>query len=61
MFKGSSYLLVRHEQRHSFRVSWIDMTVSVQDQFAAITMSLPQRNYFYIDASFDRSRDEHSS
>ena len=31
MFKGSSYLLVRHEQRHSFRVSWIDMTVSVQD------------------------------
>ena len=37
MFKGSSYLLVRHEQRHSFRVSWIDMTVSVQDQFAAIT------------------------
>ena len=54
-------LLGGHQLRHALAVNRVHVTVGVQDQFAAIFMTLPLRYYFHVHASLNCSRDEHSS
>ncbi len=53
--------LVTHQFGHSLRVRRSHMGIGVQDQFPAIAMPLPLRNYLYVNTLLDRPCDKHPS
>src|SRR2546430_12513805 len=54
-------LAVGHQCRHALRMNGINMTVGIENQFPAVAMALPLRDYFDINAKLNRAHDEHPS
>src|SRR5207247_1255988 len=54
-------LRVCHQLRHAMRMCPINMTVRIENQFAAVTMALPFGDDFHVYAPLNRASDEHSA
>src|SRR5436190_22241699 len=55
------FLLRRHQLRHTLRMNPVHMDVCIENQFAAVAMTLPFGDYFYVHATLDCARDEHTA
>ena len=53
-------LIIGHEFSHSLRMDRINVTVSVENQLAAVAMALPIRDHLNINTMLDCPSDEHS-
>ena len=53
-------LFYAHQLCHAMRMNGINVTIGVEDQFAAVFVSLPFGYHLYVNASFNCASDEHA-